>query len=67
MKTKTNIIYKAMPYGLIATIPAGTPCIPASNLPKGGYWIAGPWPGISERAESWLRNYGFHIEEGEAV
>jgi hypothetical protein len=64
MKTARDIEYKAAPYGFITIIPAGTPVIPATNLPQGGYW-AEPWPGMSDEAESWERNYGFHLEDNE--
>ena len=61
-----EIEYKATPYGRIATIPAGTPCIPASNLPGDdpGYWVE-PWDGMDEKAESWIGCYGFHVESHE--
>ena len=62
MKTTKPIIYKAMPYGYIATIPAGVKVIPAANLPRGGYWVDEPWQGMTEKAISWLNGYGFHIE-----
>lgn len=57
-----EIEYKSFPYGRIATIPAGTPCIPASNLPGDdpGCWVE-RWEGMDEKAESWMRNYGFHV------
>jgi len=63
MKTTKEIIYKAMPYGYIATIPAGVKLIPATNLPHGGYWVDEPWHGITEKALGWLNGYGFHIEQ----
>ena len=63
MKTTKEIIYKAMPYGYIATIPKGTPVMPADNLPRGGYWVDEPWQGITEKALYWLTCYGFHIEQ----
>lgn len=62
--TRAAIDYGAAPYGHIATIPAGTPVRPASNVPQDGaprYWCE-PWPGIGERADSWQRNHGFLIE-----
>lgn len=62
IKTTKAIEYNCAPYGHIATIPAGTELIPASNLPNGGYW-AEPWEGMSEEAESWMNNYGFHITD----
>tara|TARA_B100000700_G_scaffold208136_1_gene228711 strand:+ start:168 stop:374 length:207 start_codon:yes stop_codon:yes gene_type:complete len=63
MKTKYAIAYTEMPYGKIATIPKGTPVIPADNLPQGGYW-AEKWEGMSAIQESWLDNYGFHVAQG---
>jgi hypothetical protein len=60
MKTNKPIHYSTAPYGLIAVIPEGTELTPASNLPDGGWW-AEKWEGMSEEAEAWHRNYGFHI------
>ena len=60
--TKAWIDYQSAPYGKIAHIPAGIPVEPATNLPQGGYWVQ-PWKGMSEQAESWQRNYGFHVTE----
>lgn len=54
--------YNAAPYGKIAYIPAGLAVVPATNLPQGGYWVADrTW--ADEKAESWQRNYGFHVTE----
>ena len=63
---KEDISYKASPYGYIATIPKGTPVKPATNLPDGGYW-AEDWEGMDEKASSWSRNYGFHLNEEDVV
>ncbi len=63
MKTKHDIAYESMPYGLIATIPKGTRVIPADNLPQGGFW-AEKWEGMSAIQEAWLDSYGFHIAAG---
>ena len=49
------------------TIPAGTLCIPADNLPAGltpKYWVC-DWEGMSDAAESYGRNYGFLVEGDE--
>jgi len=66
MKTNKHIRYD---YGNFyhAGIPKGTPVIPADNLPQPNdseiaYW-AEPWKGMSERAQSWMRNYGFGIKK----
>lgn len=64
MRTRETIEYHAAPYGKVATIPAGTPVIPADNLPDGGWW-AEPWEGMSEAEESWERNYGFLLDDSE--
>jgi len=67
--TKNEIRYDVVPYGHIATIPAGTPVIPASNLPDNNqprYW-AEPWAGIPETEESWCRNYGFLLQADEVI
>ncbi len=60
MKTKKEIEYRAFPYGWIATIPAGTPVVPADNLSIGGYWVK-PWSGMDEATKCWNREYGFHV------
>ena len=62
-----DIDYKAAPYGYIATIPAGTPVIRATNLPPESeikYW-AESWDNMSEQAQGWQRNYGFGLSESE--
>jgi hypothetical protein len=64
MRTKSQIEYKAAPYGRIATIPAGAQVIPATNLPQGGFWVEA-WEGMTDKAESWGRNYGFHVTSDE--
>ena len=61
MKTKKDIPYHAAPYGLIATIPAGTTVVRARNLPESDgvrYWSKG-WRKMSHRAYSWKQMYGF--------
>ena len=71
--TRESIAYKAAPYGFIAEIPAGTPCIPASNLPAsdGEQFWACAWEGstFTDEAASWERNYGFLLtdEDVEAI
>ena len=67
MKTKKEMKYTM--YDKQATIPAGTKCIPATNLPYGTknrlkYW-AEPWKGMTEEEESWQRNYGFLLYQHE--
>ena len=59
-RTPKAIDYQSAPYGRITTIPKGARLIPASNLPQGGYWVES-WRGMSEKARSWARNYGFHV------
>ena len=59
--TRNDVDYFSAPNGRIATIPKGTPCIPADNLPQGGYW-AEAWEGMSENQKSWARCYGFLID-----
>jgi hypothetical protein len=63
--TKRDIAYKATPYGFICEIPMGTQVIPASNLPRegGDRWWAESWKGMSTMAESWMRNYGFLVDD----
>lgn len=65
--TKHDIEYRPAPYGCVATIPAGTRVVPANNLPNPGQYWAEPWANMSDRAESWQRNYGFLIEKSETV
>lgn len=64
MKTKNEIHYHVAPYGLVTVIPKGTEVIPATNLPAGGHWVEA-WEGMSDNAESWQRNYGFHVTDAD--
>tara|TARA_R110002020_G_scaffold226009_4_gene436368 strand:+ start:626 stop:826 length:201 start_codon:yes stop_codon:yes gene_type:complete len=64
MKTKHKIVYNSMPYGKLATIPKGTPVIPADNIPSRGYWIEN-WKGMTAAQKSWSENYGYHATAGE--
>ena len=64
MRTKKQIDYRCMPYGHIATIPAGVSVIPATNHPQGGFWVF-PWKDMDDKAKSWERNYGFHVTSDE--
>ena len=68
MKTKTAIEYVSVPQGYVATIPAGTEVVEATNVPSHDgqkrYW-AEPWVGMSEEAESWARTYGFLLDASE--
>lgn len=66
MQVKHKIPYASFPYGTIATIPAGTPVIPATNLPEGGYWVE-PWDGMTAEQASWQRTYGFHVTDDEVT
>lgn len=53
--------YKSACHVTVATIPAGTKCRLATNLPAEDglrYWAL-PWEGMTERERSWHRNYGF--------
>jgi len=45
------------------TFRKGSTCIPATNLPKGGFWIQSPAVGHSRNTEflSWLNCYGFWV------
>lgn len=63
MKTKEDITYKALPYSrVVAVIPAGTKVVPADNLPEKDLFWCERWPGMTEEAQSWHRNYGFLVE-----
>ena len=66
MKTKKETEYRVMPYGKVATIPAGTPVVPAANLPDGGYWVL-PWSEMDEATKSWHQNYGFRVTADEVT
>ena len=66
MKTKKETEYRVMPYGKVATIPAGTPVVPAANLSDGGYWVL-PWSGMDEATKSWHQNYGFRVTADEVT
>ena len=65
MKTIRELKFYSAPYGYIATIPKGTPVIPASNLPRKDHFWAEEWQGMTEVASSWQRNYGFLIAPNE--
>ena len=65
MKTKYKIPYAAFPYRTIATIPAGTPVVPATNLPEGGYWVDEEWARMTAEPQSWMRNYGCLVTDEE--
>ena len=67
MKTRAEIEYKVMPYGLIATIPEGTPVYPANNLPEKGKFQVCKWANMTDEAESWLMNYGFLLSIDEVI
>lgn len=47
------------------TLPAGTACIPADNLPGEGQYWACEWVGITPEAASWQRNYGFLLDSSD--
>ena len=66
MKTKKETEYRVMPYGKVATIPAGTPVVPADNVPEGGYWVL-PWRGMDEATKSRHQNYGFRVTADEVT
>ena len=64
MRTKDDIHYYTSSEDVL--IPAGTPVIPADNLPDDGWW-AEPWEDMSELAEAWMRNYGFLLRDDEVT
>lgn len=49
------------------TVPEGTPCIPATNLPKGGFWLDPAPESIpgDDFTESWIRSVGIHLDASE--
>ena len=61
MITKNEIVYKAAPYGYVATIPKGTRVMRATNLPEedGAQFFAEAWGGMDTIETMWHRNYGF--------
>ena len=65
--TADDIEYRAAPYGHIATIPKGTPVTPATNLPEPNTFWVEPWDGISDKAEGWIRNYGFQVSLDQVI
>ena len=65
--TNKPIDYQSAPYGHIATIPAGTSVVPATNLPKKGLYWAEPWEGMTEEEQSWQRGYGFLIDSSDVT
>lgn len=50
-----------------ATFRKGATCVPATNLPKGGFWISNPAVGLSRNTDflSWLSIYGFWVSAEE--
>lgn len=67
--TKQEIRYKSAPYGLVGVIPAGTECIPATNLPESDgpqYWVM-PWTGMTDLETSWQINYGYLLGPDEVT
>jgi hypothetical protein len=60
LKTATDIEYR-MEWCGKTTIPAGTPVIPADNLPGPSRYWAESWDGMTETDQSWARTYGFLI------
>ena len=63
MKTKEEILYQAAPYpGTIAKIPAGTPVVPADNLPEPNQFWACSWAGMTDKERSWYCGYGFLLQ-----
>jgi hypothetical protein len=64
-RTRDDIEYKAAPYGRIATIPKGTQCVEASNLPAPRRYWAEPWPNMTDKAAGWIGGYGFLLDASE--
>lgn len=65
--TTEDIEYRAAPYGLIAVIPKGTPVTPARNLPEPNTFWVEQWKGMSDKAEGWIRNYGFLVSRDQVT
>jgi len=64
MKLKNNTRIR---YGWLAkshTYLAGTPVIPATNIPGDFYWI-NPEPTGNQELDSWQETYGFLVEQSE--
>jgi hypothetical protein len=71
MRTKSEIQYKVVHYGLVAVIPAGTSVTPADNLPqrddgKNQFWVE-PWDNMHESEQAWYDNYGFLVTEDDVT
>ena len=61
LKTKHETVYGWL--NKPVTFRKGANCIPATNLPKGGFWITSPAVGESRNEEftSWQNHYGFWV------
>jgi len=65
MKTKVEITVKVGPWLPKMTVPAGTKCVPATNLPGEDWFWVEPWEGMSEEEESILETYGINLTPDE--
>lgn len=61
MKTKNPINYWTGHKYI--TIPAGTRCDPARNLPGENLYFARGWRGMSREERGWKNNYGFLLNK----
>lgn len=62
MKLKHDVV-KSYLYHRTVTIPAGTPVVPATNIPgNDNFWVQ-EWDGLKDDPElrSWYENYGFLV------
>jgi hypothetical protein len=68
MKTKKLIIVRPFVSPGTISIPVGTSCVPASNLPdhetKELYWCE-PWEGMSDFAENTMESIGILLTRNE--
>ena len=49
-----------------ATIPAGTQCVPADNLPEDKYSVL-PWKGMTRRQRDYSRTVGYLLSRDEVT
>ena len=45
--TEKRLRMKFYPSMKVVSVPPGTPVIPATDLPRGGWWVE-PWEGMNE-------------------
>ena len=64
--TEKRLRMKFYPSLKRVSVPPGTPVIPATNLPRGGWWVE-PWEGMTEDERMIREGQGIWISEEERV